>query len=122
MSGFHALVNRADIQPTFGKKRLDLQREFDQTFPIATKKKEDALKSLTEGYLNYKRSYVKHLLFNPDTPNLSEFIQHSSFKLDFLNHDSLPAATIEHAPLEFVYVFFDTATYDEIERDVKVSV
>ena len=28
---------------------------------------------------------------------------------------------LEHAPLEAVYIFFDTATYDEIARDVKVS-
>ena len=27
---------------------------------------------------------------------------------------------LEHAPLEAVYIYFDTATYDEIERDVKV--
>ena len=30
------------------------------------------------------------------------------------------AATLEHAPLEVVYIYFDTATYDEIERDEKV--
>ena len=28
---------------------------------------------------------------------------------------------LEHAPLEAVYIFFDTATYDEIERDEKVT-
>ena len=27
---------------------------------------------------------------------------------------------LEHAPLKAVYIYFDTATYDEIERDVKV--
>ena len=27
---------------------------------------------------------------------------------------------LEHAPLEAVYVYFDTAVYDEIERDIKV--
>ena len=27
---------------------------------------------------------------------------------------------LEHAPLEAVYIYFDTATYDEIERDEKV--
>ena len=27
---------------------------------------------------------------------------------------------VEHSPLEEVYIFFDTTTYDEIERDVKV--
>ena len=32
----------------------------------------------------------------------------------------IAGATIEHAPLETVYIFFDTATFDEIERDVKV--
>ena len=32
-----------------------------------------------------------------------------------------PATTLEHAPLEAVYIYFDTATYDEIERDEKVS-
>ena len=34
---------------------------------------------------------------------------------------SLSAATVEHAPLEAVYIYFDTATYNEIERDVKVT-
>ena len=28
---------------------------------------------------------------------------------------------LEHAPLEAVYIYFDTATYDEIERDEKVT-
>ena len=28
---------------------------------------------------------------------------------------------MEHAPLEAVYIYFDTATYDEIERDEKVT-
>ena len=28
---------------------------------------------------------------------------------------------MEHSPLGAVYIFFDTATYDEIERDEKVT-
>ena len=32
-----------------------------------------------------------------------------------------PATSLEHAPLEAVYIYFDTATYDEIERDQKVA-
>ena len=32
-----------------------------------------------------------------------------------------PATMLEHAPLEAVYIYFDTATYDEIERDEKVA-
>ena len=27
---------------------------------------------------------------------------------------------LEHGPLKALYIYFDTATYDEIERDVKV--
>ena len=34
---------------------------------------------------------------------------------------SLSVAPVENAPLEAVYIFFDTATYNEIERDVKVT-
>ena len=29
--------------------------------------------------------------------------------------------TLEHAPLEALYIYFDTATFDEIERDAKVA-
>ena len=32
-----------------------------------------------------------------------------------------PATTLDHAPLEAVYIYFDTATYDEIERGEKVT-
>ena len=34
----------------------------------------------------------------------------------------LAASVLEHVPLEAVYIYFDTATYDEIERDEKVTV
>ena len=30
------------------------------------------------------------------------------------------ASVLAHAPLKAVYIYFDTATYDEIERDEKV--
>ena len=32
-----------------------------------------------------------------------------------------PATMLDHAPLEAVYIFFDTATFDNIERDEKVK-
>ena len=32
-----------------------------------------------------------------------------------------PVTEIEYAPLQLVQIYFDTATYDEIERDVKVT-
>ena len=33
----------------------------------------------------------------------------------------LSGEIMEHAPLEAVFIYFDTATYDEIERDEKVK-
>ena len=30
-------------------------------------------------------------------------------------------STIEYAPLQLVQIYFDTATYDQIERDVKMT-
>merc|ERR1712037_701943 len=59
------------------------------------------MKSFTESYHKYKREYVKHLGFNPQEENLT--------------------SVLEHSPLEAVYIYFDTATYDEIERDEKVT-
>ena len=32
-----------------------------------------------------------------------------------------PATTIDYAPLKLIQIYLDTATYDEIERDVKVT-
>ena len=39
----------------------------------------------------------------------------------FVKWRILLASALDHATLEAVYIFFDTATYDEIGKDVKVS-
>ena len=80
MSGFHALANRLDKNQTVDKERLELQKEFDQMFPMMTEKEDDTMKLSVEGYLNYKKSYVKNLLFSPERQNLSEFIQFNSLE------------------------------------------
>ena len=33
----------------------------------------------------------------------------------------ISATTLEHPPLDAVYIFFDTTTFDEIEKDEKVT-
>ena len=38
-----------------------------------------------------------------------------------MNKNFITAGTIEYAPLKLVQIYFDTATYDKIERDVKVT-
>ena len=86
-----------------------------QMFPnLSADEESESVDSLTMIYHNYKRKYVKHLFFNPKLENLSKYIM-----IKLLVH-IFSATMIEHAPLEAVYIFFDTATYDEIERDEKV--
>ena len=37
-------------------------------------------------------------------------------------NECVPGVLVDqHTPLEEVFIFFDTATYDQIERDVKVN-
>ena len=68
-------------------------------------------------YIKYKENFVKHLRFDPESPTLSIMFLFSGAKLISL----ISVAMIEHPPLEAVFVFFDTATFDQIERDVKVT-
>ena len=81
--------------------------------------------SWTRAYYNYKMEYVKHLSFNPKGEILGKFVlflddwAHAPLSLD---GKVIPATMLEHAPLEAVYIYFDTASYDQIERDEKVIV
>ena len=52
--------------------------------------------------------------------NTTQVSKAAFFSLGQVSH-IFPAALVEHAPLEEVYIFFDTETYDQIERDVKVN-
>ena len=58
--------------------------------------------------------YVKLLKFDPETQNLSKCL--------FLTRQRdtcvLGVLVDQHTELEEVFIFFDTATYDQIERDV----
>ena len=78
------------------------------------------LQKLLEDYAEYKKGFAKNIKFDPQLSNLSKNI--SPVPLMPANSPPPPpAATIEYAPLKLVQIFFDTATYDEIERDVKVT-
>ena len=87
--------------------------------PGPTERKNDEHDSWREQYKSYKESYVKHLLFTPEGPNICKQRIHLFTKAKF--HLCFSAVMLEHAPLEEVYIFYDTATYDQIERDVKVD-
>ena len=55
------------------------------------------------------------------TSLLQETVTHLKIVSCYDRYDSFSAALIEHAPIKSVYIYFDTATFDEIERDVKVT-
>ena len=106
----HELSNGVSNWKSGSKQRLQ------QMFPAD--EEEDGVKSFTKSYHKYKRQYVKHLSFNPKEENLSKCVL---LRLAMFNVHLFPASVLEHAPLQEVYIYFDTATYDEIERDEKVS-
>ena len=59
-------------------------------------------------------------------PNQSVHLQHNGATSIHLVTFSLSqiigtGVTVKFAPLQIVFIFFDTATYDEIKRDVKVT-
>ena len=108
-SGFNALREEC------GQGNERLVAVFHKLFPnSSTENEDDSKEGLTNAYHKYKRGYLKHLSFDPSTFNRSKSIFESVLIIFF------SAATLEHAPLEVVYIYFDTATYDEIERDEKV--
>ena len=80
----------------------------------------DDVATLTKAYHKYKRDYVKHISFDPVAENLSKriYIYRYIFSTD---STLISAITLEHAPLEAMYLYFDTATYDKIGRDEKVT-
>ena len=62
----------------------------------------EQFKVIKEGYLSYKRRFVRNIRFS------------SSTTVPYIV--SIPNSTIE-----LVHIFFDTASYDEIERDTKIK-
>ena len=93
-----------------------------------------------EWYKNYKESFVKILQFEPEGANLSIHSQiHHMLLLTLfdpqicphpaqtcipvknLTNEIISVTEIAQAPLEEVFIFFDTATFDKIEKDVKVN-
>ena len=68
-------------------------------------------KTIQKGYTNYKNSFAQNIEFYQDTKEVSG--------LDHYIYDN--AYVKEYPDLIFVDIFFDTATFDEIKRDVKVT-
>ena len=116
---------------------LDHLRQLISTFKQKKVAKPNPSK---EWYKNYKESFVKILQFEPEGANLSIHSQiHHMLLLTLfdpqicphpgqtcipvknLTNEIISVTEIAQAPLEEVFIFFDTATFDKIEKDVKVD-
>ena len=75
------------------------------------------LRLMLEEYKKYKDSYVHNIKFDSDTESLSKLLWfvHEYFLKFYLG------SSMDEVSLKLIQIFFDTATYDEIERDVKVT-
>ena len=95
-----------------------LENALTQLFPNSTDENEgDVILLMMEKYMLYKKNYMKHLQFDPGLENLSKF----SIPSHLIKVILFSAGTIEQAPLETVYIKIDTATFDQIERGLKVN-
>ena len=120
MSGFHIILQELEVlSDEYGLGNEHLHDALKKIFPnSSTNEKTNDLDKLTDAYHNYKRDYVKHLFFTPDEgENLSKNVR----LINILKRLFSATTLLDHAPLEAVYIYFDTATYDEIERDEKVT-
>ena len=100
------------------ENEASLENAITQLFPTLTDENEDDVSVLMmEKYMMYKKNYMKHLRFDPDLENLSKF----SFPSHQIKVILFPAGMIEQAPLETVRIQIDTATFDQIERGLKVK-
>ena len=52
---------------------VDAKQLQSALFPSPTDSRDGGLILSTEEYIKYKKSYVRHLQFDPSLPNLSEF-------------------------------------------------
>ena len=74
--------------------------------------------NMTENYQRYLNDYADNLIYNSSTRNLSIKALNMSW---LKSHLLFSASPKRFPPLHMVQIYFDTATYDEVERDTKVT-
>ena len=100
--------------------RKEQMYHFQKVVSSSIELKDENLSYMEEQYNRYKESYLKCLRFNPNEQTSWNESTYCKFLIhpQIYMHVHISAVA---APLEAVYIFFDTATYNEIERDVKVK-
>ena len=69
-------------------------------------------------YKQYRNNYATNIVFDPVKANLSKYVlnRDRAFPVWF----SVYSDSSVEVSLDVIQIYFDTATYDEIEKDVKV--
>ena len=68
MQGFHLLTE--ELGDYYSKEQL--HPALHRMLPVSPDERGDDVRSMADEYHKYKREYVKHLFFNPDSDNLSK--------------------------------------------------
>ena len=81
----------------------------------------EVLAQLEEEYFVYKTKFAENLIFDPskDGYGMYRFLNVKS-NTQFLKF-SPPVGKRNYSKLDIFHIYFDTSTYDEIERDIKNS-
>ena len=80
-------------------------------------KGQEILSSLEAEYFQYKTNYARNIIFDPTSDDLSMYYETLVLRLNCVFSS---ASAEKFAKLHVVKIYFDTASYDEIERDEKV--
>ena len=71
-----------------------------------------------EAYVAYKNNYKKNLKFDPTRVNYSKYTE-----VQYRNHRicKFSGVVIPQIKLKILHIYFDSETYDKIERNRKVT-
>ena len=92
---------------------LEYKQDCDQ--PQLKDDYERQLCSIQEEYHKYKNSFAKNLVFMYE----EDMSDRDMLELTLVNQDNMYFK--KYPSLQFFEIYFDTATYDQIDRDVKVD-
>ena len=73
---------------------------------------------ITSAYHQYLNKYAENLVYNSSSGDLSKCL---SEKVNFYHFHCFPVSLKERPPLDLVEIFFVPASFDQIERDRKLT-
>ena len=80
-------------------------------------KRGDKISLLMNKYETYKRNYAANIKFDSGVENLSK----CKVRIVPFDKTLLSDVTMKYTPMMLIHIYFDTETFDMIERDVKMT-